>query len=339
MTRSASLNGFADLVRTLGGDPERLAVAAGLPHEALVSPEVRVPLEAMAGALELASRELRCSDFGLRLAGFQDLTGLGPLAIAIRHSETMRDAFDCAQRYLTLHNDGSTLALEEDPYGVAGVVGLRHVWPLPGAPYRQAMDKALLNMHGVVSLLAGGDYGLRSVELSYRPAAPLSRYEELYGGVRVNVGRSVSMLRIPTESLHRSIEGAEATLREVAQFYLSEQTAPGECHFTSRTRSVADALLGSGRLTTSSVAAALDTPVRTLQRRLREEGTTLAEVIGAARRDKAEQLLADASLSMSRVASLLDFTDQTTLSRAGKRWWGTTPREKRRELLGEAETG
>ncbi|MGZ4498691.1 MAG: AraC family transcriptional regulator ligand-binding domain-containing protein, partial [Nocardioides sp.] len=85
LTRSASLHGFADLVTELGGDPERLVLAAGLPREVLTSAEVRVPLETVAGVLEVASRELDCPDLGLRLAGYQDLTGLGPLAIAIRH--------------------------------------------------------------------------------------------------------------------------------------------------------------------------------------------------------------------------------------------------------------
>ncbi len=94
---------------------------------------------------------------------------------------------------------------------------------------------------------------------------------------------------------------------------------------SDRTRSAIEALMGTGTLSVGTVVAALETPRRTLQRRLAEEGTTIAEIIDQARQDRARTLLADLSLSLADVAAMLDFDNQATLSRAGQRWWAMTP--------------
>ncbi len=168
LTRAASISGFADLVSSLGGDPVGLLGASSVPLTALEAPDSLVPLEACADLLERSAAELHCPDLGLRLAQSQGLHGLGSMALAIRHSETMGKAFTVARRFLALHNQGSTLSMEPDPYARRGVVALRHVWHLDAVAYPQAADKALANLHTVVAALADGDYGLRSIEISYR---------------------------------------------------------------------------------------------------------------------------------------------------------------------------
>lgn len=329
--RSATLHGFAALVSELGGDPVDIARRVGMPAEALTSYEVQVPIDVSARALELAATELACPDLGLRLGDVQQLDGLGPLAVAIQHSPNLGDALECARRFLTLHNQGSTLSLEDDPYDVRGIGGLRFVWHYEGRAYPQSMDKMLLNVHRVVQVLTGGEYDLRTVELSYRPTAPLSRYEELFGGVRVHVEQPLTMLRIPRALLRRPIVGAESAVRDMAMFYLGSQALPDELVTTSQVRSALSALLGSGRISTDWVAATLATSSRTLQRRLTGERTTYAELLDDVRRERAQILLAETDLSLGEVSAMLDFADQATLSRAARRWWGTTPSRWRAE--------
>lgn len=334
LVRSASLRGFTSLVRSLGGSPESLADAAGLPDGALESDEVMVPLQAKGAVMELAARTLDCADFGLRLSDYQDLSGLGPLAIAIRNSSSMGEALDCARRHLSLHNQGSTLAIEPDPRGVSSISGLRHVWHYEGAFYPQATENALLNAHRVITLLADGPYGLRSVELTHKPAAPLARLERAFDGVRVHPSQPRSMLRFPTRLLDRGITGAQAALRDMALLYLNQQSAESASRTTAEARSAIDALLGSARLDVATVAGALGLPPRTLQRHLAREGTSVSGLTDEVRRARALQLLADPSLSISQAAGLLGLADQTTLTRLARRWWGMTARDKRAALAG-----
>lgn len=332
VVRSASLHGFGELVRELGGRPEPLLVAAGLPADALEDADRLVPLIGVARALEAAAAELDCPDFGLRLGDVQQLDRLGPLAVAIRHSPDFGDALDAARRHLTLHNQGSTLAVEADPYDVRGVVGIRFVWHYEGRAYPQAMDKILLNVHRVAEGLAGGDYGLRSVELSYPPPAPAERYAELFGDVRVNRGAPVTMLRMPASLLSRPIAGADKAVRDMAMYYLADQAVPADLGTTAQVRAALDALLGTGRATVGGVAGVLEVTERTLQRRLAAEGTSFVSILDDVRREKAQEWLVSTRLPLADVAAMLDLGDQSTLSRAARRWWGTTPSARRRAL-------
>jgi len=147
-----------------------------------------------------------------------------------------------------------------------------------------------------------------------------------------DVARSQDWLRLPSSVRTMPVADAQATLREVALYYLAGQAAPADASTTVRARVMVDALLGSGRVTLADVADGLDLAPRTLQRRLADEGTNLAAVVDEARQQRALHLLADPSVTMADVAASVEFADQATLSRAGRRWWGMSPTEKRQEL-------
>src|SRR5262245_41398274 len=69
---------------------------------------------------------------------------------------------------------------------------------------------------------------------------------------------------------------------------------------------------------------------RTLQRRLREEGTTFSAVLTQLRHDLALPLLGDGRLAVVEVAFLLGYEDPSAFHRAFRRWSGLSPRAFRR---------
>jgi AraC-like DNA-binding protein len=88
-------------------------------------------------------------------------------------------------------------------------------------------------------------------------------------------------------------------------------------------------LLRDGSPRGQSVAQRLGMPLRTLQRRLREENTTLAALIDGVRFELAERYLSDARISSQEAAFLLGFSDVSAFHRAFVRWTGVTPAEYR----------
>ena len=80
----------------------------------------------------------------------------------------------------------------------------------------------------------------------------------------------------------------------------------------------------------ADVAKALGMSSRTLQRRLRDEGTSFSAVVDGVRRDAALRLLRDPSLSIAELTYLLGFAEASSLIRATKRWTGKTPTELRK---------
>ncbi|NOQ82523.1 MAG: helix-turn-helix domain-containing protein [Myxococcales bacterium] len=81
------------------------------------------------------------------------------------------------------------------------------------------------------------------------------------------------------------------------------------------------------------IASAFALHSRTLQRQLKPEGTTFEKLKDEVRAELAASYLANQGLPMSQVAALLDYSEQSALSRSCRRWFGKPPREVRAEAL------
>ncbi|MEQ1569992.1 MAG: helix-turn-helix transcriptional regulator [Myxococcota bacterium] len=88
------------------------------------------------------------------------------------------------------------------------------------------------------------------------------------------------------------------------------------------------------RWTVRRVAAALDQPVRTLQRRLTEEGTSIQEVLARARVAGAQRLLRETDLSITEIGSMTGFSDTAHFSRRFRDAVGQPPSAWREQERG-----
>jgi AraC-like DNA-binding protein len=74
-----------------------------------------------------------------------------------------------------------------------------------------------------------------------------------------------------------------------------------------------------------SVARALATSVRSLQRRLADAGSSYQQLVDLARKDAAERYLATSSFSIGEIAYLLGYSEAAAFNRAFRRWHKSTP--------------
>jgi AraC-like DNA-binding protein len=80
-----------------------------------------------------------------------------------------------------------------------------------------------------------------------------------------------------------------------------------------------------GEVRIRALARELHISVRTLQRRLGEEGTSFAVLVDEVRHELARTLIRRADLSLVDVATRVGFAEFATFSRAFKRWTGLAP--------------
>jgi AraC-like DNA-binding protein len=329
MLRAAGLRGLTDLIDELGGDREALPARYGVPAAAVDSDNEVIRSRDAARLLEGAAATLGCPDLGLRLAARQDIAILGPLAVAIENSPTLGDALDCANRFLFVHSPALTIEQVPDPSRRAGVIGLRYrstEWDvLPPV----AADHGLALLHRITTLLIGGRYGLRSVHLPHRPVAPVARYTEFFG-TDVRFGQADALLRVPSTLTDTPIAGGNRMLRDVALDYLkSHQPAP-EPTLPVRVRQLLTRSLGSTPADITAIARHLRTHPRTLQRRLASSGTTFDKILDSVRREAAHRLITTTDIPFAQVTAMVGLTEQSALTRAVRRWYGSAPRELRR---------
>ena len=71
---------------------------------------------------------------------------------------------------------------------------------------------------------------------------------------------------------------------------------------------------------------------RSLQRRLRDEGTAFGALRDEVRRELADRYLGE-GMSFAEISFMLGFSEPSAFFRAFKRWTGLTPFERRGALL------
>src|SRR5258708_36289791 len=86
LIRASSLNGYRELVCTLGGDPDKYLQQFCI-SSALIDDEFCLyPLRSFIDLLEVTAHDIECPDFGLRLSAVYGARHLCPFAIIGVHS-------------------------------------------------------------------------------------------------------------------------------------------------------------------------------------------------------------------------------------------------------------
>ncbi len=336
VVRADGIRGYRELAAELGGDVDALLAEARIAPEALDDPETFLPYVCVIRLLENTARALDCPDFGLRLSQRQDIGILGPLAVAMQNSATLGEALTCASRYIFVHSPA--IAYSAQPSATEGrllVVFDLLLERLP--PAAQVTELSLGVAARVLQLLGEGRARMASVRFPHPRRAPLAAYRAHFEApVRFDADCAGYELR--EADLALPIHSGSRVLRELAEEYLELHYAAPHTAFAGVVRSVVWRSLGTGCSGCDDVAAALAVHPRTLQRRLRAEGTSFERIKDDARSALARRYLEQQELPLTQVAALLDYSEQSALTRSCRRWYGRPPRAVRARLLSDAST-
>ena len=99
-----------------------------------------------------------------------------------------------------------------------------------------------------------------------------------------------------------------------------------------RLRSSISQSLSEGVPTISEIAGRFHMSARTLQRRLSDDGLSFQQIVDDSRRELAKRFLQQTDYSLSEIAFLTGFADQSAFNRAFRRWAGQTPRSYRLQV-------
>jgi AraC-like DNA-binding protein len=112
---------------------------------------------------------------------------------------------------------------------------------------------------------------------------------------------------------------------------LSREHADDPNELRRRLRDAIVAELRGGEPSAQKIAKRLAMSVRTLQRKLAEEGLSFQAVVDETRAELADRYLEGEGLSVTEVAFLLGYAESSSFARAYKRWRGRTPLESKRQ--------
>ena len=331
MVRASGLRGYVALMRELGCDPAPLLRRHRISRETLDDDEALIPMRAAARLLEASADAARCPDFGLRLSDLQDISVLGPVAIAIRNEPTVVSALDTASRYMFVHSPGMAMTVHARSDFIEDAAMVRFALDVPGqAVLRQTMDVCLGDIHHIIALLAGPQYQLRAVTLPHTPLATPLAYRRFYNAP-VHFVQAHAALHIAPATLDTGLEAINDSLRSLAIEYLAQHFGDRAQSITARVRHALQRTLNTGQVSKAQVASLLGLHPRTLQRRLSAEGASFESLRETVRQEAALRYLCETQLPFGKVADMIGLPEQSVLSRNCRRWFGKTPSQIRKQ--------
>lgn len=328
--RASAWTGFAELVTSMGGNPDEIFAAAQLDPRRLADAERYLPLKQFTECLAIAADKLKRKDFGLALGQSQGLSLPGALSIAIMNAPTPRDAINIATRFMHVHNPSYVMTLAPMPRRESDFLSC--VVTMRESSRRGQYDERLIsNLHKNLAQLGEPNYRAGAVWFTHAPISTISVYRRVFG-VTPLFNQPTMGIAIERSVLDAWRPGRSEQMRVIAETYLTQKSLPRETPVTQSVASMARSLLHGGEFTPQQAAAALGLHARTLQRRLREEGSSFEKIKDTARREWAESLLSQPSITLTQISDILGYADSSAFSRSCRRWFGEAPRSYRARL-------
>jgi AraC-like DNA-binding protein len=311
----------------LGGTPlDRPAQAdalarAGIAPALLGAETARVTTEQFATLYQLLARELDDELPGMfsrpvRAGAFKFL------CLSLMESANLQTALFRFTRFFHLVLDDFAIELARQD----GLIRMALVPQTPEAPANTFGQEIMLKLiHGVASWLTGHRMLLARVDCAYPRPRHASEYGFLYPGP-VHFEQALSALYFEAGQLATPIRQDRKSLNT----FLAR--APGDWLFVSFEEHPVSQRLReylAPRLerptAAGEAAAALHLSLRTLTRRLADEGSTFQALKDELRRDTAIRRLTTSDTPIAVIGQELGFEDPNAFHRAFKKWTGSTP--------------
>jgi len=323
LIRASSLNGYRELVCTLGGDPDRYLQQFGI-SSALIDDEFGLyPLRSFIDLLEMTAEDLECPDFGLRLSAVHGARHLGPLGIIGANSTTVGEAMQEILENLDFHCPAVMARL--DTRICPGKPTFTWDFSLPDASHRTQIDESAVgNIYQELKILAQGDFVPEMVLFRHSATKHLNVYRRFFRA-QVFFQQEVNGVVIRPEVLNRKLVDVNPQLHKLALAYVREAIDRQKPDIGSQVRLLITRLLQTKSFGIGDVAKSLGVHERTLQRKLKTSGAGFEDILDSVRETRAAELLRHSEVSMAHIATLLGYAEQASFSRACLRWFGANP--------------
>lgn len=297
-----------------------------LAHVGWDQPEFPIPLiSALNFVAEISAREA-VPDLGCRVMTEESIGDLGVLGSAAMEGPTVRAGLMRAGRTMPAYCTHERFVFRKTPGGGRLLVSFDVAIRADALHIAHQYTAALVRLY---CLGAGGTEPVfNSIAIPPHPICGVAHLQPWFGnGLTAATGRILAIdlsnavldlkVRRPTETL--------AAPTEVGRPPLSD--AGG---IEPMIRYLIGSMLAEGVPTARALALSSGMSLRSLQRALSLAGTSFSAVLDSARREQALECFASDRCPLDELAAELGYSDTACLTRAVRRWTGSTPGQLRR---------
>jgi AraC-like DNA-binding protein len=318
------------LIEHHGLDPAPFFAEAGIDAQVIRNPHARVDQSRGQRLLHAVAEKLTDPAFGLGAGHCWHPSNLGALGYAWLASSTLRSALGRLARYWRIVNTRVDAALNEVPDGLE----LVHRPPPADDIVERVRGDIVL---AIVLAMCETNFGrpLKPRRVAFRHGAPsdVRPYAALFGcpitfgddANRFVLGRAEADLPLPTSNRQLAAVHDRILVETLARLDKRDVMTRARASLLER--------LTSGVLSEQDLAGDLHMSRRSLQRRLAEADATYQSLLDDTRRDLALRHIEDPAKSITDIAFLLGYSQQSAFTRAFRRWTGASPSDYRARSL------
>lgn len=328
---------FLEILEEIGAPFDQIMWQADLPSLAVDNPEALVPTANIYRFVELASKTTGMSDLGLRAGSRLDIE---LLLTDAESSWTRPGVLRSIKNFISAALESSSnvemwMEPRSDPertteFFYRGTFGPDHA----AFPVVEQYMVALM----VRWVRYGADPRWNPAQVNIRTASiPEATLRALAGDAEVRCEQHVTSIVFPSQPFMGPMEDLPKKGSAIWRRHRkSLRDTAVEQDLSASLRVILPAYLPDGSPTIQQAARLAGTSVRTLQRRLGDQGVTYSQLLEDLRHDLAIYLLRDPGRQAAEVSNELGYRDPAIFTRAFRRWTGTTPGRFRETLHARA---
>jgi AraC-like DNA-binding protein len=324
LLRVGALIQIPALIRAHGYDPAEVLADAGLNPGLLSDPDNRLSFSARCRLTDACLRKLKCPHFGVLVGERVELWHLGLIGVLMRCSNNVREALGNLVRYQGFLTQMSVLRMEEGSYSTL----IHYCEPLAAAGCDQVGDAILAGLCTLMRNLCGADWSPIQVLFAHPEPPDLTPFHKHFRCPLAFSGNEY-VLSFPSRHLSKPLANIEPELMGVVQAHVENGLFSPQACFVSQVYASIETSLRSGKASSTTVAALMGVPVRTMSRHLDRQGCSFRKMLDEVRYRNASRMLEDPRLKVDQIAEFLGYQDTASFVRAFRRWSGKTPAEWR----------
>jgi AraC-like DNA-binding protein len=313
------------LLREFGCEPQAVLSEAGIDPAALARSDGRMPYAGATRLLHACARRTGCAHFGLLVGQRWRLAHMGVLGESMRAASSVRAALELFAEHHHRNSDAAAAFLLEyrDTISLGYAVHRKDVEHID-----LAYDVAMACACSLLRELCGPDWQATEIVFSRTVPTNVAPYRQLLRAP-LRFDQDHCAVRFPMRWLDHGVAGV-ATNPDSGRL-----NGPGDApdmDMVTRTHRLLRVLLLEGKSSGDELASKLDLHRRTLNRRLKDQGTTFRRVLDDVRYEAARQLLEYTDMPISDIGAALCYSEVSAFMHAFHRWSGTSPNRWRHDV-------
>lgn len=325
--RIGALVGLCETLRDLGFEPAAVLDGTGFDPAYFSDPDLPIQYAAGGRLLRHCVEVTGCTHFGLLLARRAGAEALGLPGLLLTSAADLGTGLRDLAHTMELHDRGAMLTLEvdRDVAVLAFTIVADFAWP------DLLNDLGMAVACNVMRQFVGENWSPLEVLLPCQPPddpAPWRRF--FRAPLRFGAGRCA--MRFPAHWLGHPLPAANPMLHRYLRQEAERQKRLLGKGLAEEVHRMVRATITRPPCTAARVAGLLGMHERTLNRRLRADGTNFRRLRDEVLYSASRQMLGATSMKLAEVASALGYADASAFIHAFTRWSGQTPDQWRRAL-------